>query len=60
MSPINYFASHQGFFQLFAQGGAKRDCMGGGKYVFVCKACSKVGGVRGHAAPGNFDVEPFI
>ena len=26
----------------------------GGKYVFVCKACGKLGGSRGHASLGNF------
>ena len=47
----------QGFFQLFAQGGAKRDCMDycGGKYVSKCKACGKV-----EAPLGNFYFGPFI
>ena len=32
----------------------------GGKYVFVCKACGKLGGSGGHASKGNFDFGPFI
>ena len=40
-----------GFFQLFVQVGAG----GGGKYVSMCKACGKLGGVRGCALPGSFD-----
>ena len=43
-----------GFFQLFVQVG------GVGKYVSMCKACGKLGGVRGRALPGSFDFGPFI
>ena len=33
---------------------------GGGKYVSVCKACGKLGGVGGMLPRGNLDFGPFI
>ena len=33
---------------------------GGGKYVSLCKACSKLRGLLGHAPLGNLDFRPFI
>ena len=31
----------------------------GGKHIFVCKACGKLGGSRGMLPRGNFDFGPF-
>ena len=31
------------------------DYWGAGNYVFVCKACGKLGGSRGMLLPENFD-----
>ena len=53
---------NQGFFQVFAQGGAEWDCMDywGCKEIFVCKACGKLGGSGGMVPQENFDFGPFI
>ena len=32
----------------------------GGKHIFVCKACGKLGGSRGMFPRGKFDFGPFI
>ena len=32
---------------------------GGGKYVYMCKACDKLGDL-GACSPGKFDFGPFI
>ena len=46
----------QGFFQLLAKGGGQNEIVWiiGGASTYLCKACGKLGGVRGHAPPGNF------
>ena len=33
---------------------------GGGKHIFVCKACGKLGVSGGMLPQGNFDFGPFI
>ena len=42
-------------------GGEKSHCMDlGGKHIFVCKACGKLGASGGMLPWGNFDFGPFI
>ena len=54
----------QGFFPFFVffPRGDKMRLYGllGGKYISVCKACSKLGGSGGMLPRGNFDFGLFI